>query len=53
MVNLNFDKFNEVQKKHQSQYLGSTKKKNDGFNTDDYNTQDNTDKSIGAAGRDI
>lgn len=51
MVNENFDKFKKVQQKHQGEYLGSDREQPPGVNDDSYNTRDNTDKSIGAAGR--
>lgn len=50
MVNENFEKFRDVQKKHQGVYIGG----NDqpvGINDEEYNNQDNTDKSVGATGR--
>ncbi len=53
MVNENFDKFRQVQSKHQSTYLGTGRKQQPGLNDRDYNNQSNTDKSIGAAGRDL
>ncbi|MGJ7921523.1 hypothetical protein [Neobacillus sp. LXY-4] len=52
MVNENFNKFNEIQKKHQSAYISNEKVDNKGgFNSSDYNSQENTDKAIGATGR--
>jgi hypothetical protein len=55
MVNENFEKFREVQKKHQGVYIGGSNKdpQAPGINDDDYNNQDNTDKSVGAAGRNL
>ncbi|WP_442595813.1 hypothetical protein [Neobacillus sp. D3-1R] len=50
MVNENFDKFSEVQKKHQGVYIGG-KDQPPGLNDEEYNNQDNTDKSVGATGR--
>jgi hypothetical protein len=52
MVNENFDKFREVQKKHQGVYIGGSNKGNQvpGINDENYNNQDNTDKSVGATG---
>jgi hypothetical protein len=52
MVNENFDKFNQVQKKHQGQYLGGQNQQR-GLNDPDYNNQDNTDKAPGATGRNV
>jgi hypothetical protein len=51
MVNENFDKFNKVQHQHQGEYLGSNQKQPAGINDSEYNNQDNTDKSVGATGR--
>lgn len=51
MVNENFERFNKVQQKHESAYLGSDRKQPPGLNDADYNNQDNTDKSVGATGR--
>ncbi|NMD69958.1 hypothetical protein HHO41_06625 [Bacillus sp. DNRA2] len=54
MVNEEFEKFNSVQKKHQSAYVSNETLKNNGsLNKDDYNTQSNTDKSIGTTGRQL
>ena len=49
MVNENFDQFSKEQKKHQPSYLGGSRQA--GFNHSDYNSQENTDKSVGATGR--
>ncbi|WP_318508883.1 hypothetical protein [Bacillus sp. T3] len=52
MVNENFNKFNQEQKKHQSPYVSNKTLDNSGnFNKSDYNSQENTDKSVGATGR--
>lgn len=51
MVNENFDKFNKTQHNHQGEYLGSDRKQMPGLNDADYNNQSNTDKSVGATGR--
>ncbi|WP_187118979.1 hypothetical protein [Bacillus marasmi] len=52
MVNQDFAKFNSIQKKHQSAYVSNESLDNSGsMNKNDYNTQANTDKSIGATGR--
>lgn len=51
MVNENFDKFRQVQRKHQAAYLGANRKQKPGLNDRDYNNQSITDKSPGAAGR--
>ena len=53
MVNLNHDKFREVQKEHQGKYLGSDKNQQPGLNDPEYNNQSNTDKAPGATGRDL
>jgi hypothetical protein len=55
MVNDNFDKFREVQKKHQAVYIGGTNRtqQSSGLNDENYNNQEDTDKSIGATGRDL
>ncbi|WP_462411152.1 hypothetical protein [Neobacillus sp. Marseille-QA0830] len=53
MVNENFDKFRKVQQKHESAYLGTDHEQKRGVNDRDYNNQSNTDKSIGATGRDL
>jgi hypothetical protein len=51
MVNQNFDKFNEVQQKHKSAYLGgSTSSKKE---TDVLGTNKNHGISAGAEGREI
>jgi hypothetical protein len=51
VVNENFDKFNKTQHNHQGEYLGSDRKQMPGLNDADYNNQSNTDKSVGATGR--
>ncbi|MED3563042.1 MULTISPECIES: hypothetical protein [Bacillus] len=53
MVNENWNEFNKIQQKHQASYLGSEKRRKPGLNDPEYNNQDNTDKSVGATGRDI
>ncbi|WP_160722334.1 hypothetical protein [Bacillus sp. USDA818B3_A] len=53
MVNENFDKFREVELKHQGKYIGSDKNQQPGLNDREYNNQSNTDKSPGATGRNI
>jgi hypothetical protein len=53
MVNENFDKFRQEQKEHKPEYLGGSKKQISGLNDKEYNNQSITDKSPGAAGRDI
>lgn len=55
MVNENFDKFREEQKKHQAVYIGgsNTTQQSPGLNDENYNNQEETDKSIGATGRDL
>jgi hypothetical protein len=50
MVNLNFDKFNKSQKKHESRYVGGEDQPY-GANDGKYNNRGNTNKSVGAAGR--
>lgn len=52
MVNLNFNKFKQEQNDHKPAYLSNDKSENQGdFNKNDYNSQEDTDKSVGAAGR--
>jgi hypothetical protein len=51
MVNENFEEFNKVQQKHQGEYLGTDRKQPYGLNDPEYNNQSNTDKAIGATGR--
>lgn len=53
MVNENFDKFAKTQQAHQGEYLGSAKNQKPGLNDAEYNNQDNTDKSVGATGRNL
>jgi hypothetical protein len=55
MVNQNFDKFREVQKKHQAVYIGGTNgsQQTPGINDKNYNNQEDTDKSVGATGRNL
>lgn len=50
MVNQNFEKFNEIQQKHKSQYLGDGKQKVD---TDVLQSNKNSGTSVGAQGRQI
>jgi hypothetical protein len=52
MVNENFNKFRKEQQEHQSVYLGGANQQR-GQNDPDYNNQEITDKSVGAAGRSI
>ncbi|MFD2444426.1 hypothetical protein ACFSO7_10660 [Bacillus sp. CGMCC 1.16607] len=49
MVNEDFKKFREVQKKHEGIYIGG-KNQPQGLNDESYNNQENTDKSVGATG---
>lgn len=49
MVNQNFDKFNEIQQKHKSVYLGSTKQ--EVKDSDVLQTNKNRGTSVGAEGR--
>lgn len=54
MVNEDKDKFRQVQNEHLGKYIGGSNKEKPGrLNRDDYNTQENTDKSVGATGRDL
>jgi hypothetical protein len=54
MVNENFEKFREVQKKHQGVYIGgTTNSQTPGLNDENYNNQEDTDKSVGATGRNL
>jgi len=50
LVNYNFEKFRKIQSQHKSEYGGERGR---GSNKDDYNTQENTDKSPGATGRTV
>jgi hypothetical protein len=51
VVNLDFEKFTKAQQAHQSKYLGGKNNQKPGLNDPEYNNQENTDKSPGAAGR--
>ena len=51
MVNQDFDKFNEVQQKHKSAYLGGSKSQKEG--SDVLESNKNHGISVGAAGRAI
>jgi hypothetical protein len=55
MVNENFNKFREEQKKHQAVYIGgkNNTQQSPGLNDENFNNQDDTDQSIGATGRNI
>ncbi len=50
MVNYNFEKFRKIQSQHKSEYGGARSRAG---NKNAYNTQENTDKSPGATGRDF
>ncbi|MEH7010319.1 hypothetical protein V7087_05785 [Neobacillus niacini] len=50
MVNEDFNKFKKEQQNHQGVYLGGANQQH-GMNDPEYNNQDNTDKSVGATGR--
>jgi hypothetical protein len=52
MVNENFNKFKKEQQQHQGVYLGGDKQP-PGKNDPEYNNQENTDKAVGATGRNI
>ncbi|WP_185806854.1 hypothetical protein [Bacillus sp. HMF5848] len=51
MVNTNFNKFREAQKRVDTHYLGEDKEQNRAKRKDDYNNQNDTDKAPGATGR--
>ncbi|MCM3568178.1 hypothetical protein [Neobacillus mesonae] len=51
MINPDFDKFRQEQKKHEPDYLGTNQKQQRGRNDRDYNNQSITDQSPGATGR--
>jgi hypothetical protein len=53
LVNKNFERFNKEQQKHKSTYIGNIdNSRNLGdFNHSSYNSQEDTDKSVGATGR--
>jgi hypothetical protein len=55
MVNENFNKFREEQKKHPAVYIGGTNStlQSPGLNDENYNNQEDTDKSIGTTGRNL
>jgi hypothetical protein len=54
MVNENFDRFKKEQQKHKSTYLGSEADSNrPGSSNPNYNGRGNTDKNVGATGRNI
>jgi len=54
MVNENFDRFKKEQQKHKSTYLGSEADANrPGSSNPNYNGRGNTDKNVGATGRNI
>ncbi|RFU62082.1 hypothetical protein [Peribacillus glennii] len=53
MVNLNFDKFNRIQKNHKSRYIGGDQSQQQGVNDHKYNDNQHTDKKPGVTGRDI
>jgi hypothetical protein len=53
MVNVDKEKFQHVQEKHQGEYIGSDRNQPRGVKDNDYNGQGNTDKSPGATGRRI
>lgn len=51
MVNEKFETFNKVQKKHIGEYLGTVQRGTPRSNDESYNNQEDTDKAIGATGR--
>ncbi|MBL4954434.1 hypothetical protein JK635_19945 [Neobacillus sp. YIM B02564] len=51
MINPDFERFNQIQKKHQGEHLGTDRKQRAGLNDRDFNNQSITDKSPGATGR--
>ena len=53
MVNENWKQFNKTQKKHIGSYIGTGHDQTPGINDAEYNNQSNTDKSIGATGREL
>lgn len=53
MVNENFNKFNKVQQEHKGKYVGIGQTAKNGVNDKEYNNRRNTDKSVGATGRDL
>ncbi|WHY91047.1 hypothetical protein QNK12_25970 [Neobacillus cucumis] len=53
VVNENWNEFNKIQQKHRGSYLGSEKRQQPGMNDPEYNSAEDTDKSVGATGRDI
>lgn len=53
MVNVNFDKFNSIQQKHKSHYIGGDQTQQQGITDHTYNDNQNTGKSPGATGRDV
>lgn len=53
MVNENFKQFRKSLEKHQGEYIGSDRRQRTEINDPEYNNRRNTDKSPGAAGRDL
>ncbi|MEK5523042.1 MULTISPECIES: hypothetical protein [Heyndrickxia] len=53
MVNQNFEKFHKLQEKHKSSYLGKDTDQKQLNPDPEYNNQSNTDKAIGATGREL
>ncbi|MDP4083137.1 MAG: hypothetical protein Q8934_00820 [Bacillota bacterium] len=53
MVNEDFRKFNKIQQEHQGEYIGTDRKQHYGVKDPTYNNQKDTDKSVGATGREI
>jgi len=51
MINEDFEKFTEIQQKHQGKYLGGSGRRQPESNDPGYNNQEITDKAIGATGR--
>ncbi|MGE8205778.1 hypothetical protein ACQKP0_14575 [Heyndrickxia sp. NPDC080065] len=53
MVNQDFEKFHQLQEKHKSSYLGKKSDQKQLNSDPDYNNQSDTDKVIGATGREV
>lgn len=53
MVNEDFRKFHKAQQEHQGKYIGADRKQRYEVKDPEYNNQKDTDKSVGATGREI
>lgn len=53
MINWDFDQFKKTQQKHKATYIGSDKEQKTGVNDPSYNNEHDTDKAVGATGREV